>query len=75
MNIGDKVYCIDNELIGEVVDTSPVIGGNLYNVMLENKKLGKFYLHLIEKDFLSMEQCADMFANKELEQLVLNYKK
>lgn len=76
MNIGDKIYCLQNEMIGEIIIISPIIGGNKYDVKIQDERIKKFFIiKLIEKDFLSMEQCADMFANKQLEQLVLNYKK
>ena len=74
MNVNDKVYCLKNEIIGTIHSEIPVLGGILYNVMFDDNKLGKFYSKLLKREFLTIEQISEIFANKELEQLVLKYK-
>lgn len=68
MNIGDSVYVIIDKKIAVIIDTI-----SLYNYLLgyNDGTVNFFYT----SEFLTMEQCADIVTNLEIQQLVLNYKK
>jgi hypothetical protein len=66
MNIGDKVYILGLDVIGIF------LGKNKFEYIIQYNKNDRYYER---KEFLTLEQVADIFANKELEQLILNYKK
>jgi len=66
----DLLYDIKNNTICKLKETKKLIGGLHYIVECNG------YIEDLQKnEFLTLEQCADIFANKELEQLILNYKK
>jgi hypothetical protein len=66
----DLLYDIKNNTICKLKETKKLIGGFHYIV-----ECNGYTKDLQRSEFLTLEQIADIFANKELEQLILNYKK
>ena len=66
----DLIYDIKNNVICKIKEIKQLIGGLHYLV-----EVNGYTNTLLRNEFLTLEQIADIFANKELEQLILNYKK
>jgi hypothetical protein len=66
MQINDKVYAISTDTVEEIVSID-----NFKELIYTMKSKNSYFY----TELLAFEQCANIFANKELETLILNYKK
>ena len=71
MKEGDKIYVISHNKV-ETIESFD-INSNHHNSYI--KTIESPTSRIYEENFLLLEQCADIIANTELQQLVLKYKK